>query len=33
MFLRPRILPELVQLGLPHERLRNGLVPTTSTTS
>jgi peptidoglycan/LPS O-acetylase OafA/YrhL len=32
MFLRPRILPELVQLGLPHERLRNEPVPATTTT-
>ena len=32
MFLRPEILPALVKLGLPHEQLRNGPVPTTTTT-
>ena len=30
MFLRPKILPTLVRLGLPHEQLRNGPVPTTN---
>ncbi len=32
MFLRPDILPTLVRLGLPHERLRNAPEPTTTTT-
>jgi len=31
MFLRPEILPTLVQDGLAHEQLRNGPVPTTTT--
>ncbi len=31
MLLRPRILPALVQLGLPHERIRSGPGPTPTT--
>ncbi len=33
MLLRPRILPQLVQFGLPHLRVRTGSGPTTDTTS
>ncbi len=33
MLLRPRILPELVQFGLPHLRVRTGSAPTADTTS
>ncbi len=33
MLLRPRILPELVQFGLPHLRVRTGPGPTADTTS